>query len=195
MKIVSTIEELRTELAKSRKSGKLIGCVPTMGALHEGHMALVKKSAAQNDVTVVTIFVNPLQFGKNLCRHTLAFGERCQDGMAVRGSVGGQAGCGVALKDDIRRHAAASPMVGGGQDERDGQTASAVGRGDPQVGAVIEADDLLIYKKRRAPCRGGIADAVAELPAATGPYWRLPELRGELGEDGLGLAFAKPDGL
>jgi pantoate--beta-alanine ligase len=65
MKILNTITDLRTELAKTRKAGKSIGCVPTMGALHEGHMALVKKSASQNDLTVVTIFVNPLQFGKN----------------------------------------------------------------------------------------------------------------------------------
>ena len=65
MKIVTTIADLRTELAKHRKSGKTIGCVPTMGALHDGHMALVKKSASQCDFTVVSIFVNPLQFGKN----------------------------------------------------------------------------------------------------------------------------------
>lgn len=65
MKILKTIADLRAELAKPRKAGKTIGCVPTMGALHDGHMSLVKKSAAQNDITVVTIFVNPLQFGKN----------------------------------------------------------------------------------------------------------------------------------
>jgi len=65
MKIVKTIAELRSELAQIRKAGKTIGCVPTMGALHDGHMTLVQKSAAQNDATVVTIFVNPLQFGKN----------------------------------------------------------------------------------------------------------------------------------
>lgn len=65
MKIVKTITELRKELQKIRKAGKTIGCVPTMGALHDGHMALVKKSASQCDFTVVTIFVNPLQFGKN----------------------------------------------------------------------------------------------------------------------------------
>jgi len=65
MLICKTISELRTALVKLRKGGKTIGLVPTMGALHEGHMALVKKSASQTDVTVVSIFVNPLQFGKN----------------------------------------------------------------------------------------------------------------------------------
>lgn len=65
MQIVKTIPELRAALAKNRKGGKTVGLVPTMGALHEGHMALVKKSASQNDITIVTIFVNPIQFGKN----------------------------------------------------------------------------------------------------------------------------------
>ncbi len=65
VKIVTTIEDLRKELAKPRKAGKTIGCVPTMGALHAGHMSIVRKSASQCDLTVVTIFVNPLQFGKN----------------------------------------------------------------------------------------------------------------------------------
>ena len=62
MKIISTISELQQELSAQRKAGKSIGFVPTMGALHQGHASLVKRSVAENDVTVVSVFVNPTQF-------------------------------------------------------------------------------------------------------------------------------------
>lgn len=65
METVSTIEELRLRLAPLRRAGKTVGFVPTMGYLHDGHMTLVANSRAGNDVTVVSIFVNPLQFGAN----------------------------------------------------------------------------------------------------------------------------------
>ncbi|MDR1760215.1 MAG: pantoate--beta-alanine ligase [Fibrobacter sp.] len=65
MQIIQTIAELRRELAVYKKKGKTIGLVPTMGALHEGHLSLVQKSAEECDATVVSVFVNPTQFGKN----------------------------------------------------------------------------------------------------------------------------------
>ena len=62
MKLIQTISELRTELEAFRKEGKTIGLVPTMGAFHAGHASLVKRAVAENDVVVVSDFVNPTQF-------------------------------------------------------------------------------------------------------------------------------------
>jgi len=62
MKIVNKISDLKEIVAAARAKGKSIGLVPTMGALHEGHASLVRRSVAENDVTVVSDFVNPTQF-------------------------------------------------------------------------------------------------------------------------------------
>lgn len=63
MKVVGTIKEVREFVKNARSEGKTVGLVPTMGYLHEGHKSLIDKSVSQNDVTVVSIFVNPMQFG------------------------------------------------------------------------------------------------------------------------------------
>ncbi|MGH2787469.1 MAG: pantoate--beta-alanine ligase [Actinomycetota bacterium] len=63
MKVVGTGEDLRRALDRARVDGRTIGIVPTMGALHDGHLSLVQAARARCDVVIVSIFVNPLQFG------------------------------------------------------------------------------------------------------------------------------------
>lgn len=120
--IVSTVAALRALLAGARKAGTRIGLVPTMGALHEGHLSLVRQTKVRCGVTVVSIFVNPAQFGPNedFARYPRTFESDCAkladladlvfapsvsemypDGFAARIEVGGPA---LGLESDFRPH-------------------------------------------------------------------------------------------
>lgn len=79
MKLIKKIVELENTLFEARKSGKSIGLVPTMGALHEGHASLVKKCSDENDITVVSVFLNPTQFNdpKDLERYPRNLNADC----------------------------------------------------------------------------------------------------------------------
>ena len=80
MEVISKIIQLRERLAQLRNEGRSIGLVPTMGALHDGHASLVRRSVKENDVTVVSVFLNPTQFNdpKDLERYPRTLEADCR---------------------------------------------------------------------------------------------------------------------
>lgn len=80
MQIVRTIAETRAAVAAARAQGRTVGLVPTMGALHEGHLSLIRAARAACDVVVATIFVNPKQFGptEDFAKYPRTFDADCE---------------------------------------------------------------------------------------------------------------------
>ena len=80
MRIVKSVAEMQLACNELRASGRVVGFVPTMGALHEGHLSLVRRAKAECAVVAASIFVNPLQFGPNedLAKYPRTFGQDCE---------------------------------------------------------------------------------------------------------------------
>ena len=80
MKILKTIEEIKAFAGEMSKAGKKIGLVPTMGALHEGHLTLMREARKECEIVIASVFVNPTQFGPNedYDAYPRKFGEDCQ---------------------------------------------------------------------------------------------------------------------
>ncbi|HXA55415.1 MAG TPA: pantoate--beta-alanine ligase [Solirubrobacteraceae bacterium] len=83
MRTLRTVGELRAALAPARRAGSTIGLVPTMGALHEGHLSLIRRAREQCDMVVVTLFVNPAQFNERADLERYPRAERHDAGLAA----------------------------------------------------------------------------------------------------------------
>lgn len=97
MQVITTVAQLQDTIKAERAKNKSVGLVPTMGALHDGHASLVRRSVAENDITVVSIFLNPTQFNdpKDLERYPRTLENDC----AVLESCGAQIAFAPSVKE------------------------------------------------------------------------------------------------
>src|SRR3990167_7541521 len=89
MTVIRSAKQMALVARRLQSQGKAVGVVPTMGALHEGHASLIRAAAARNDVVIVTIFVNPLQFGpsEDFARYPRPFARDLRVARAAGASI------------------------------------------------------------------------------------------------------------
>ncbi len=106
MRIIKDIASLQTFLKPLKQAAKTIGFVPTMGNLHDGHLSLVEASKKQADITVVSIFVNPAQFGANedLATYPRTFEEDCRQLQQLQADVVFAPDNKEIYPDDVKKH-------------------------------------------------------------------------------------------
>ncbi len=141
MRVLDRGDQLRKELDAARAAGRTVGLVPTMGALHAGHVSLIRRSVGECDVTAVTVFVNPLQFGagEDLAAYPRSFDADME--------VAGAAGAGVLFAPTV------SEMSPGGP---------------PAVTVHVAGEDVLEGASRPGHF-DGVATVVAKLFNLAGP--------------------------
>ena len=151
MRVLDRGDQLRKELDAARAAGRTVGLVPTMGALHGGHASLIRRSAAECDLTAVTVFVNPLQFGPSE-----DFASYPRD-LAADVDVAAAAGAGLlfapSVEDIYPGWARAAPQSG---------------RRGPTVTVTVAGEDVLEGASRPGHF-DGVATVVAKLFNLAGP--------------------------
>ena len=87
MLLVRTKRETRERLGRAREAGQTVGFVPTLGCLHDGHVSLMRRAREENDLVVISIFVNPLQFERGDMRSTRAISSEIPASPTRPGSI------------------------------------------------------------------------------------------------------------
>ena len=180
MQICATIPEARTASREARANRKRLGLVPTMGALHEGHLSLVRAAKAQCDVVVVSIFVNPTQFGptEDLAKYPRQFERDC----ALLEKVNADIIFAPSVDEMYTEGEATWVMVEGLSDRLDGRSRPGHFRGVTTVVAklfhVIEPDVAFFGQKDAAQVaviRRFVRDLNCPIEIAVCPIVREPD--------------------